>query len=74
MQGTGGRQRLDYRTPVTLNTDRLDHVDIIGAGIGIHLRDNLRLGINGEYARRTSEHLAREYERRRIFATLEYGS
>jgi Putative beta-barrel porin 2 len=74
VQGTGGRQRLDYRTPVTLGTDRVDHVDIIGAGIGIHIRDNLRLGINGEYARRTSEHLAREYERRRIFATLEYGS
>lgn len=74
VQAIGGRQRLDYRTGVTTETTRLDHADVLGAGIGFRIRENLRLGFNGEYARRQSERVARQYQRRRIFASLNYGS
>jgi hypothetical protein len=74
VQATGGRHRLEYRTSGTDGIARGDHADVLGAGIGIRVRDNVRLGINGEYARRLSERVARQYERRRIFASLTYGS
>lgn len=74
VQGTGGLQRLEYRIALPLEEGRVDHADVVGGGIGFHIKDNLRLGINGEYARRSSERTTRQYERRRIFATLEYGT
>lgn len=74
VQAIGGRQRLDYRTGVTMDTTRVDHADVLGAGIGFRVGENLRLGLNGEYARRQSERVTREYERRRVFASLNYGS
>jgi hypothetical protein len=74
VQATGGRQRLEYRSSGAGVADRVDHAKLLGAGIGIRIRENVRLGINGEYARRTSERIARQYERRRIFASLNYGS
>lgn len=74
VQGTGGRQRLEYRSAGPADADRVDHADVLGAGLGVRIRENVRLGINAEYARRRSERIARQYERRRIFASLTYGS
>lgn len=73
VQATGGRHRLDYRSGL-IDAARVDRADVVGAGVGFRIRENLRLGINGEYARRQSERAARQYERRRIFASLNYGT
>jgi hypothetical protein len=74
VQGTAGRQRLEYRTTGIDDTTRVDHADVVGGGIGIRARENVRFGINAEYARRLSDRVARQYARRRIFVSLNYGS
>ena len=73
VQGTGGRQRLDYRA-TSAEAERIDRADVVGAGVGVRVREHIRFSINGEYARRRSERLERRYERRRIFASLTFWS
>jgi hypothetical protein len=74
VQVLGGRQGLSYRSTATLGESRHDTADIVGAGIGYHLRDDVRLGLNWEFTQRHSPVRAYQYERRRIFASLTIGS
>ena len=55
VQGIGGRQRLEYRAGGARDIPRIDHLDVLGAGVGYRVRENLRFAINGEYARRENE-------------------
>ena len=73
VQATGGRHRLEYRVTGAEDPGRVDYADVVGGGVGFRIRENVRFAVNGEYARRTSERAARQYERRRIFASLDYG-
>jgi hypothetical protein len=49
-------------------------VDTFGGGAGYRLRDSLRLGVTWETNRRRSALDERRYERRRLYASLTYGS
>jgi hypothetical protein len=74
IQGFVGRQSLGYRDAVAQGAARTDTVDLDGAGVGYWLRPLLRVGFNWEQARRHSEIPDRRYDRRRLFASLTYGS
>jgi opacity protein-like surface antigen len=74
VQGTGGRQQMAYRAAAVEGETRTDRADTLGAGVGVRLRENIRIGVNWEWTRRTSVLPNREYERRRVFASLLYGS
>ena len=74
LQAFGGRQTLSYRRRQTPAATRRDEVEIYGGGAGYRLRDNLRLGLTWERTRRTSVLDHRTYERRRVYASLTYGS
>ncbi len=75
---TGGRDRLEYRAeervPDALpDVMRVDRADVVDAGGGYRLRPNLRLGLDVEYARRSSDRPGREYRRTRVFGSIAYG-
>jgi hypothetical protein len=74
LQGFGGRQTMAYRRRQVADDTRRDRVDTYGGGAGYRLRDNLRLGVTWETNRRRSALDERRYERRRIYASLTYGS
>jgi len=74
VQVLGGRQKLSYRSTETVGEARRDTADIIGAGVGYRLRQDVRLGLNWEFTQRHSPVSAYQYERRRIFASLTIGS
>jgi len=74
IQGTLGRQSLAYRNTIAANSTRTDTVDTYGAGVGYWLRPLLRVGFNWEQTRRLSAISDRRYDRRRLFASLAYGS
>jgi hypothetical protein len=74
IQGVVGRQSLGYRNTVASSVTRSDTVDTYGAGAGYWLRPLLRVGFNWEQTRRLSAITDRRYERRRLFASLTYGS
>jgi hypothetical protein len=74
LQGFGGRQAMAYRQRQVEGDTRSDRVDTYGGGAGYRLRDNLRLGVTWETNRRRSGLDERRYERRRIYASLTYGS
>jgi len=74
IQGTLGRQSLAYRNTIAANSTRTDTVDTYGAGMGYWLRPLLRVGFNWEQTRRLSAISDRRYDRRRLFASLAYGS
>jgi hypothetical protein len=74
IQGTLGRQSLAYRNTLAADATRSDTVETYGAGTGYWLRPLLRVGFNWEQARRLSAISDRRYERRRLFASLTYGS
>jgi hypothetical protein len=79
-----GRDRLDYREaassvassgfgPGSDNDTRVDRASVLGAGVGYRFQANLRIGLDVEFAKRTSEVPSREYDRTRVFASLTYG-
>jgi hypothetical protein len=74
LQAFGGRQSMAYRQRQLPGAARRDHVETYGGGAGYRLRDNLRLGVTWESHRRTSALDEREYVRRRVYASLTYGS
>ena len=74
IQGIVGRQSLGYRNTAAQGTVRSDTVETYGAGVGYWLRPLLRAGFNWEQTRRQSEIPGRRYDRRRLFASLTYGS
>jgi len=74
IQGIVGRQSLGYRNTVAQTAARTDTIDTYGAGVGYWLRPLLRVGFNWEQTRRQSEISNRRYDRRRLFASLTYGS
>lgn len=74
LQAFGGRQSMAYRQRQLPGAARRDHVETFGGGAGYRLRDNLRLGVTWESHRRTSALDEREYVRRRVYASLIYGS
>jgi hypothetical protein len=74
LQAFGGRQSMAYRQRQLPGAARRDHVETYGGGAGYRLRDNLRLGITWESHRRASALDEREYVRRRVYASLTYGS
>ena len=74
IEGTLGRQSLAYRNTIAVRATRTDTIETYGAGVGYWLRPLLRVGFNWEQARRLSAIGDRRYERRRLFASLAYGS
>jgi hypothetical protein len=72
VRGTGGRTLMHYRGDVSgAGTDTLT---TYGGGIGFRFSEQARLGMNAEWADRSSNRsLDREYRNRRIFASLTWG-
>lgn len=70
----GGRQNLSYRTSGSDGESRTDRVEVIGAGMGYHIRETWRMSVNWEYSRRHSAAHQHQYDRRRVFASLTIGS
>jgi hypothetical protein len=74
--GRAGVQQLDYRdralVPVPLPA-RTDYVHTYGAGVGVHLGTDLRLGFNVDSSNRTSEIAARRYTGLRYGTSVTYG-
>ncbi len=73
---TGGRQGLDYRASNASDTRASrDTYASYGGGIGYRLRQRMRLGLDAEWARRSSDRTTtREFHNRRIFASLTWGT
>jgi hypothetical protein len=74
VQGIAGRQTMGYRQRLVQNEVRRDEVQTLGGGAGYRLRSTMRLGLNWELIRRLSPVAERRYVRRRLFASLTYGS
>jgi hypothetical protein len=71
-----GRDRLDYRQESASGQSpdsRTDRANVLGGGVGYRLQPNLRLGLDVEFANRTSERIDRRYDRTRVFASMTYG-
>ena len=71
----GGLERIEYQARLDAldALSETDEVRLVGAGLGYRLGDGSRVGVNIDYATRTSPADEREYNRRRIYATLNYG-
>lgn len=74
LQAFGGGQTMAYRQSGTPTDVRRDQVRSYGGGAGYRLRNNMRLGVTWETNRRHSALNDRDYVRRRIYASLIYGS
>ena len=74
LQAFGGRQTMAYRQRLVPGECRQMRNQVIIARAGYRLRDNLRLGVTWETNRRKSALDDRRYERRRLYASLTYGS
>jgi hypothetical protein len=71
-----GAQRLRYQTRAGADVtepDRTDHVRLYGIGFGTHLGQDVRLGFNVDWERRTSVLANREYKGLRYGSSLTYG-
>ncbi len=76
VRGTMGRDRLDYREEATSgvpNDTRTDRATVLGGGMGYRLQPNLRVGVDVEFAKRSSDRPDRRYDRTRVFASMTYG-
>jgi hypothetical protein len=72
----GGAHRLRYQSragAVVTIADRTDHLRTYGAGFGIHLGKDLRLGVNFDKERRTSPLADRQYEGLKFGSSITYG-
>ena len=74
IQAFGGRQSLGYRSTAAAGEVRRDRVQTFGGGAGYRLRSLFRFGVTWELNRRISDLHDRRYERRRLYASLTYGS
>lgn len=75
VQGIASRQTMGYRQRQVQNeVRRRDEVQTLGGGAGYRLRATMRLGLNWELTRRLSPLVERQYVRRRVYASLTYGS
>ena len=74
VQALAGRQTMAYRHRLVPGEARRDQAETFGGGVGYRLRETMRLGFNWESNRRLSALDARRYVRRRLFASLTYGS
>jgi hypothetical protein len=71
-----GNHNLAYRTRLFANptaTDSVDNVKSYGAGAGLHLGKELRLGFNVDRIRRDSDLRSRRYENLRFGSAITYG-
>jgi hypothetical protein len=77
LQGRFGFGTLAYRGDelvlAALAAARIDHYRSVGGGIGRHVSDNVRIGINVDYGTRTSSFADRSYSGYRIGGSLTYG-
>lgn len=74
VQALGGRQTMVYRHRLLEGDVRRDRAETVGGGAGFKLRENMRLGVTFEVNRRLSVLDDRRYVRRRVYASLTYGS
>jgi hypothetical protein len=74
IQALAGRQTMAYRHREVQGDVRRDQVETYGGGAGYRLRATMRLGVTWEVNRRTSVLDERRYARRRVYASLTYGS
>lgn len=74
VQALAGRQTMAYRHRLEPGEARRDQAETFGGGVGYRLRETMRLGFNWEINRRLSALDARRYVRRRLYASLTYGS
>jgi Putative beta-barrel porin 2 len=74
IQALAGRQTMGYRHGQVQGDVRRDQVETYGGGAGYRLRAATRLGVTWEVNRRTSVLDERRYVRRRVYASLTYGS
>ena len=56
-----------------MEPDRTDHIRLYGIGFGTHLGQDVRLGFNVDWERRTSVLANREYKGLRYGSSLTYG-
>ncbi len=73
VRGTLGFDQLAYRTFEPFEEARTDRATTFGAGVGYRFRPNLRVGVDVEYAQRTSDRAERQYDRTRVFGSVAYG-
>lgn len=72
----GAMERIAYQPRLDLAPVRVPETDTgrtLGSGIGYRLGDGSRIAINVDRTVRTSPAAEREYSRRRVYATLNYG-
>jgi hypothetical protein len=74
IQALAGRQTMAYRHRQVQGDVRRDRVETYGGGAGYRLRATTRLGVTWEVNRRASVLDERRYVRRRLYASLTYGS
>lgn len=74
VQAFGGRQSLGYRTTAISADGRTDRADTVGGGAGYRFHPQFRVGVTWEENHRRSDLSERRYTRRRLFASLTYGS
>jgi len=74
--GRFGNHDLAYRTrvlPTPTNVGQVDNVKSYGAGVGLHLGKELRLGFNVDRIRRDSDVRIRRYENLKFGSSITYG-
>jgi hypothetical protein len=71
---TGQRQLMDYREAGIETSLPNDIFTSYGGGFGYTIRENFRVGLDAEWSQRRSDRDAsREYDNRRIFASMTWG-
>ncbi len=70
-----GRDRVAYadRLDAVDPSSQRDRISLFGAGLVARLSDQTRVGINFDYAIRSSPVASREYSRGRVLSTVTYG-
>ena len=71
--GTASLAYQDRAGAVIQVSDRVDHLQTYGGGIGYHMSRDLRLGVNIDKEHRISDIAAREYNNLRIGSAVTYG-
>lgn len=71
-----GIRRLEYTTragALVPEPNRTDYERTYGGGVGLHMNNDLRFGVNVDHVERTSQIAARQYNNLRIGTALTYG-
>jgi hypothetical protein len=74
--GRGGAQRLEYRDragAAVAVSNRIDHINTFGGGVGYHLGSDLRIGFNIDREHRTSAVDSDQYNNLRYGIAVTYG-